>query len=147
MRESLLLFLCRMNLCKQEVGGGYEPPCTAVWRALTRPPSISGALVMSNTSLFPSSLVEGSMIERETERTQWKFLHLLFSSPFLRILIIEHQHPEDPWRNPVVGWFCRTQKARLFGWRLVKCLVMVWCVGGWSLPMGGDIISEEVLEI
>jgi hypothetical protein len=50
------------------VGGGYEPLCAAGWSILTRPPTISGALVMSDTSLFPSSLVEGLMIENERER-------------------------------------------------------------------------------
>ena len=38
-------------------GGVYQPSCTAGWNVLTLLPSIFAALVMCDTSLFPSSLV------------------------------------------------------------------------------------------
>lgn len=41
----------------------FSPPCTAGCRVFTLPPSISGALVMSETSLSPSRLISASSCE------------------------------------------------------------------------------------
>ena len=76
------------------VGGGYEPPCTAGWSVLMRPPTISGALVMFNTSLFH---VEGSMIDGgERERT--------------RYLSELHNHP---LRNHLRSHLCKLNHTRI----------------------------------
>jgi hypothetical protein len=45
---------CARFISKSWIEGliGCSPPCTTGWRVFTRPPSISGALVMSATSLW-----------------------------------------------------------------------------------------------
>ena len=83
------------------------------------------------------------MIEKEKESTRWESLHLLFSSLSLQILIIGHQHREDPWQSPECQ-FCRTPKVGLYGSRSVEWLILYPFVSERNLPMGRDILSKEL---
>ena len=88
------------------------PPCTAGCRVLTLPPSISGAFVMSETSLKRYILYNLATVSMERLLTRLKYPLPLFSLQSLQILKAGRLQLPDPLRNPR-DRFYRTQREEL----------------------------------
>ena len=88
------------------------PPCTAGCRVLTLPPSISGAFVISETSLKTNILYSILSQVRLVLLTRLKYQLPLSSLQSLQILGVGRLHLRAPLRDPR-DRFYRTQREEL----------------------------------